>query len=215
MSAFLGEKPILKIKAKVSVIQRAKIKPPDDGVHVAGKEGFIKGVHSLWFHLADGPTRLVPKGQTAFYYAGKKPDIGYRVSYSFGWLKPISERIVKKEYETMLKCRLLGISPKPFGMEKVKLNLYYEHENAHISCPAWAIRVQHAHYPREAWQKYAEGYPYDWTADGHPDHSPEGFKRFVADAKAKAGKLISTSWKLGDVVWCTKEKRWFLVDPGK
>jgi len=200
---------MLTIKANVKVIKRVKILPPNDGVHRAGKDGHIKGVHSLWFN-----DKLVPKGQTAFYWY-ESGDTGLRVSYSFGWLKPISEKIVRREYKAMRACWKLGISPEPFGIEKVRLNLFYEHEKKKIDCTAFAIRVQNVLYPEEAWKKYAEGYPYDWSASDCPIHSPDGFKAFVSYAKQKAGKLISTSWKLGDVVWCTKKERFYLVDPGK
>jgi len=201
---------VLKIKATVKVINRVKVVCPDDGVHVVGKDGiFIKGVHSLWFN-----DKLIPKGQTAFYWY-ESGSTGLRVSYSFGWLKPIAEKIVRQEYKTMRACWKMGISPEPFGIENVRLDLYYEHEKKKINCKPYAIRVQNIAYPEEAWRKYAKGYPYDWTACNHPDHSPEGFRRFVADAKANAGKLISTSWKLGDVVWCAVNNRWYLVDCGK
>lgn len=196
---------MINISAKeVKVIKRVKVACPKDGVHVAGKDGAIKGVHSLWFDKL-----LVPKGQTAFYLDG------LRVSYSFGWFKPIKDRIVRKDFDTMRNCYKLDVSPKPRGIVPVKLNLWYPHEKKKIKCGALAIMVEHVHYPKEAWKRYAEGYPYDWDADPSPRHTPEGFKTFVAWAKKLTGKLVRTSWKLGDVVWCTNKQRWYLVDCGK
>ena len=201
---------MLKIKAHVKTIARAKIKPPDDGVHVAGRTGFIKGCHSLWFD-----DKLVPKGQTAFYWAGITK--GIRVSYSFGWFKPLPIATVKRDYSTMKKCYALGVAPKPHGITKVALDLVYEHagKKKRIKCNASGILVDHVHYQPEAWQAYAEGQPYDWGADDHPDHRPDGYRAFVKEAKWKVKGLIDTSWKLGDVLWCTNKKRFYLVDCGK
>jgi len=202
---------MLTIKAHVKTIARAKIKPPNDGVHVPdSRTGFIKGCHSLWFD-----DRLVPKGQTAFYWAD--PPKGTRVGYSFGWFKPLPLRTVRRDYSTMKKCHRLGVAPKPHGITKVSLDLVYEHngEKRRIKGKAYGVLVDHVYYPTEAWRAYAEGQPYDWNADTHPRHCPEGYKDFVARAKSTVGKLIDTSWKLGDVLFCTMHKRWYLVDCGK
>jgi len=59
------------------------------------------------------------------------------------------------------------------------------------------------------------GIPYDWGADPHPDHSPEGYLRFVRWAKkeqAKHGVKTQGSYKVGDVMWSCEKKRWYLCD---
>jgi len=199
---------MLKIKSQVDYIPRVKLAPPEDGVHRAGKDGSIKGCHSLMFG-----DRLVPKGQTAFYWRVGENE-GLRVSFSFGWFKAIKGKIVQREYEILKKMYKLGISPRPKGMEDVALDLNYTQKSKRIKCFAHAIRVQHVHYPENAWKEYAEGKPYDWGCVEHKDHNPEGFLKFVKDAKPKA-KEIDTSWKLGDVLWCNRNKRWYLVDSGR
>ena len=199
---------MFKIKANVKLIPREKIVPPKDNVHRAGKEGFIKGVHSLLF---DG--RVTPKGSTAFYWRMDEKT-GLRVSYSFSWLGPLKEKVVKRDYKLMKQCYQKDIAPKVYGMETVALDLYYEHKKKHIKCFANAIKVQHVQYPAKAWAEYAKGKPYDWECIEDEAHSPEGFLKFVNWAKPLA-KGIDTSWKLGDVVYCEKKKRWYLVDCGK
>jgi len=67
----------------------------------------------------------------------------------------------------------------------------------------------------KAWQDYMYGIPYDWGADSHLDHSPEGYKKFVKWAKrtqAKHGVKTFGSYKIGDMMWHSKEKRWYLCD---
>ena len=199
---------MLKITADVRVINREKCACPNDGVHRTGKDGSIKGCHSLWFN-----DKLVPKGQTAFYWRLNE-DQGLRVSYSFDWLRAISEGVVEREYHKMQRMYALGLSPRPFNMDCVKLHLNYRHEHKKISTLAYCILVQHCHYPEKAWLDYANGKPYDWSAVVHPSHTPEGYKAFVEHGKKTSNGLVDTSWKLGDVVWCCKEERWYLVDCG-
>ena len=140
-----------------------------------------------------------------------------RIGYSFKWMKALSKKVVQHDYLLMRRAMKLCFAPEVLGFEKVKLNLFYDHKKGHkIECLAFAVRVEHVHYPEKAWEEYAAGNPYDWEADSHPMHSPEGYKFFVDDIKGKVKKLgISHSFKIGDVVWCTKKKRWYLVDTGK
>jgi len=59
------------------------------------------------------------------------------------------------------------------------------------------------------------GRPYDWGADSHPDHSPEGYLKFVKWAKKeqkKHGVSTEGSYKVGDIMWSSTKKRWYLVD---
>ena len=46
---------MLTISAEAHEIKRAKVLPPDDGVHRASNAtGFLKGVHSFMFKMEDG-----------------------------------------------------------------------------------------------------------------------------------------------------------------
>lgn len=97
-----------------------------------------------------------------------------------------------------------------------------------ISTWAWGIKTEHIHYPKEAWEKYAQGYPYDFDCldkTEHPDHTPEGYLKFceyLTKKLKKAGVGVCGDYpfkekkipKLGDIVYCTQKKRWYLVDVG-
>jgi hypothetical protein len=204
---------MLKIKAEVRYIPRVKVAVPMDGVHVAGKDGAIKGVHSLWFDV-----KLVPKGATSAYFRVNE-DEGLRIGYSFSWFKALSESVVLRDHEYMVRAYKANVAPQPMGITEVKLSLNY-HENdkpvKKIHTLAYAIKVKHVHYPEQAWLDYAKGYPYDWKAVDHPDHNPEGFLAFRETVRPVIAKLgLDTSLKLGDILFCTKLGRWFLVDCGK
>jgi len=208
---------MLNIEANVHYIPRVKVVCPADGVHVAGKDGCVKGVHSLWFRDC-GHDRLVPKGATCFYWQ-LDDESGLRVGFSFGWFSALSRKVVEHDYGIMCKAYSMAIAPKPYGLTKVALRLkYYEGDKmvADIDCEAHAIIVQNVDYPEAAWQQYAEGHPYDWGCVNHPNHNPDGFKFFRKMVKPVTKRLgLDTSLKLGDIVWSQKEMRWYLVDCGK
>ena len=209
---------MLKIRAKVYYIPRAQVVAPLDGVHINGAHGFIKGVHSLWFKTKDAQYRLVPKGATSMYWR-LDADTGLRVGYSFKWFVDLRRRQVERDYDLMRKAFKMGIAPQSFGVERIDMILKY-HQEGHLTkklyCNPYAIRVQHIHYPEAAWQRYAEGYPYDWAAVDHPDHNPDGFNRFRNSIKPAVKELgLDTSLKLGDILFCTKTNRYYLVDTGK
>jgi hypothetical protein len=95
----------------------------------------------------------------------------------------------------------------------VDINLLYK--NTRHKAKAYGIKTEHIDYPVEAWRGYMYGQPYDWDADDHIDHSPEGYRKFVRKAKRLQKRYeceIDGSYKLGDVVWSCKRKRWYLVD---
>lgn len=69
----------LRLKGGVKLIKREKTKPPDDGIHRAGKEGFIKGVHSVMFN-----DTMVPKGSVGFYYRLEEKE-GVKVYSTLGF----------------------------------------------------------------------------------------------------------------------------------
>ena len=200
---------MIKISATVKVIQREKIECPEDGFHRAGKDGFIKGCHALMF---DG--KPIFKGSCNFFWPLSK-DEGLRVAFSFKDLKPLKEKLVKRDYKLLKKCYKYGISPKPMGMEVVCLDLDYKHKNKHIKCFSNAIRVERVRYPEQTMNDYANGKPYVFTEDVHPEHSPEGYNRFLDKVKPIVKKIgVQNSLKIGDVLFDTKKKVWLIVDTG-
>ena len=69
------------------------------------------------------------------------------------------------------------------------------------------------------------GHPYDFNCldqEEHPTHNPDGFLKFQNKVKKHIkstglkGRMSGgdPSLKLGDIVYCTKKKRWYLVDSG-
>ena len=99
---------IIKIAGTFEYVKRDLIKCPEDGVHRQGKDGYIKGVHSLLHN----DKNLIPKGQDCFYYR-LDFDRGVQVYYSFGWFKPHKKRAVIRNCQRLLLFSKLGLSPKP------------------------------------------------------------------------------------------------------
>lgn len=199
------------IKGTVRYIERQKIYAPMDGAHVAGKDGYIKGVHSVWLDSPEGISTLLPKGQVGFYYP-LTYDMGLKVFYSFAWWKPQKEKYVRKMFKKHKKLAQLGLAPQVYDIVKVKLELDYPREGKKIRTKAYGYTVSHVHVNSNVWRKYAEGYPYEF---GDGEHTPDGYKRFVAEVKKtlKENKIkMDCSYKIGDTLWCNARKRWFIVD---
>jgi len=175
-------------------IERIKADVPDDGVHVTGKDGTIKGTRSLYIN-----DRLVPHGQVGFYW--RKGDYGYKIYWSFAHLGACSKRVVKRTFKYMQKLHEKGLCPKAYKIKHIELILDGK------TRWAYGIKMDHVHYPEEAWAKFAQGHPYDWNCLDpieHPLHNPAGYNKFV--------EQLSRRFKIGDVVYCTKTKRWYQVD---
>lgn len=197
----------MKIKGEFVHIKRVKLPPPEDGVHVVGKSGHIKGSHSVWLG-----SKLVPKGSTGFYYQinDKK---GVKVLYSLSWYMPIKAALVKKEYRILKKLAKTGICPQVHGIEKISLHCKWQGKR--VRGKALGIVVDHICYPYDAWKAYAQGYPYDWGAVREENHNPEGFLRARKVFRARMRDLMidsDSSMKLGDILYCTRRKQWFLCD---
>ena len=131
-------------------------------------------------------------------------------------------RVVQKAHKTMNLFYKAGLSPEPMGIQRVYVALGMPKDvkpDTVIDTP-WALRMQHIHYDENKWFDYAMGRPYAWGEER--DHCPEGFLDFVSKVKAFQKqhkiKLSAATWKtdevpkLGDVMWCTKKERFYLVD---
>jgi len=104
---------------------------------------------------------------------------------------------------------------------KVKIDVTFEGKQ--IKTWAWAFKTEFIDFPKKAWEAYAKGNAYDWTAVDHKDHSPEGYLRFckkLTGVLKKSGVGVCGNYpfdekkppKLGDVVWSVKKKKFYLVD---
>ena len=198
------------IKANVKYIERVKVPCPADGVHVVGKTGKIKGVHSLWFD-----DKLIPKGANAFFYP--LDDIwGLKVYYSFGWFGCANKKFVEAEYRNMKKLHKLDLAPDVKEITEVLIDITYKKKR--IKAKPYAVITERVKYPECLWANYAKGYPYDWNFITEEWHSAKGFLEFREHAK----KLIKKnrikflgSLKLGDIMPDINLKRWKIVDAGR
>lgn len=197
----------MKIKAKVSKIERVKVECPDDGIHVVGKSGKIKGVHVVEF-TEDTRDFYVWKGSVGFYYPINNSR-GLKVYFSFTRGDVQSKKAVAREHKQMYKLWKLGLAVKPYGVGVCKIDIDFEGKRYKKNVPY--LESQRIYPPEEAMLNYAKGYPYKFESFDHPDHTPEGFKKFVKKVR-KHHKIGSC--KLGDIIFCTKKKRWLLCDPG-
>jgi len=201
---------MLKITGKLERKPRAKIQAPDDGVHRCGADGFIKGAHNFYL---DG--KFIPHGMVGFYYQLNN-ETGLKV-----FCAPKTGHRRDKSYVRAARNRMKKYSkfaPNVGGIIRVEVDLTYK--DCHYRKRVWALEVEHCPWT-EAWKAYTDGNPYDWNADNHKDHSPEGFLRFKKritkalskETKKELGK-IGDSYKLGDVVWHGDKKIWLMVDWG-
>lgn len=121
-----------------------------------------------------------------------------------------------REWKNRVKLAPYDVIPK--SPKVVKVNLDVEFKGEKIRTWAYGIKTQFIKYPKKAWEKYARGYPYDFSCIDHPDHTPEGYKKFadkVYKACKKTGVVVcggDRRPKLGDIVWCTRKKRWYQCD---
>jgi len=204
---------MLEIKGELVRETRHKDKCPDDGVHRCGVDGGIKGSHCF---MVDG--KMVPHGMVGFYWIlSEKTGLKVYMNPKKGWTTSLAA--IKKIRNRMKKYHKKGIAPKPYGIKKVKVNLKYKDKK--FKKNVYALEIQRCHWPEEAWRDYSNGKPYDWSADDHKDHSPEGFIKFkkkvdkaLSREDKKTLRKIGDSYKLGDLVWCSNEKKWYLCDLG-
>lgn len=209
----------LKIEGTVELIQREKIVPPKDGIHRAGKEGFIKGVHSVMLN-----DTLIPKGSVGFFYPlGKEK--GVKVYLGGFPNKPWASKlkVVQHGFKNMSKLNFVGLAPTPHKIIGVKIRYMFK-DNVMVKY-AYGLKVDRCHYPPHTWKWYAKGLPYRFDTlrcKDHPKHTPDGYFDFCKRLKefCKNSKMVLSCFdyrkdagpKLGDVLYCMKRKNWYLVD---
>jgi hypothetical protein len=180
--------------------------------------------------LHNGET-IVPRGMSGAYFRYKE-DYGIKVFYSIQNDVCSRRKILRRQYRKQRKLYNLGVATKPHKIVTVHMNFKYYGKDQkfvrHVKKDALGIKVTHVSYPENAWEKYAQGYPYDWDSldqEEHPLHNPAGYLSFCKRMKKillKNKIFVCGGWpvkekknpKLGDVVYCTKKKRWYLVDCG-
>ena len=208
----------MKIKGVVREMKRVNVPAPLDKVHrVSQSDGKkrLKGCRSVMLNDTD----LLPRGNSGFYVRYKDR---YGVKVFYAMQNNVCSKMKVKLYK-------LGVATQPHKIVTVKLDFDYYGKTGkrvrHVKKDALGVKVTHIHYPEDAWEKYAQGYPYDWEADSHEDHSPKGYLKFCKKLKKillKNKIYICGQYpvkekknpKLGDVVWCCVKKRWQVVDVG-
>jgi len=218
----------MKIKGTVREMKRVRVKCPDDGVHrYSRKDGAMKGCRSVMLN----DKKLLPRGMSGFYVRHKE-NTGVKVFYSMHNDRCLKRKTVIKQFKKHTKLYKLGVASKPHKIVTVKMDFdYYEKDQKlarHVKKESYGIKVQHVHYPEDAWAKYAQGYPYDWDCldnAEHPKHNPAGYLSFCKKLKEILKKhkigvcgdfpfVEKENPKLGDIVYCTKKKRYYLCDVG-
>lgn len=156
--------------------------------------------------------RIVPKGANAFFWKLDE-EWGMKVYYSFGWHGCAKLKFARLERKNLKELSRAGCAPSVGSIERVTIDLDYEGKI--IQERPYAVLTKIVHYPEDAWESYARGYPYNFNCIEHDWHSPRAFKRFQKQVKKiiKGCRLkFGGSLKLGDIMPCTKKERWYLVD---
>ncbi len=220
----------MKITGTVREMKRVNMPAPLDKVHrVSQKDGKsrMKGCRSVMLN----DTELLPRGMSGIYFRYKEK-YGIKIFYSVHNDRCSKMKTVRKQFKKQMKLYKLGVSTLPHKIVTVKMDFdYYEKDMKfarHVKKGALGIKVTHVSFPEKAWEKYAQGYPYDWDCldqEEHPLHNPAGYLAFCKKMKKillKNKIYVCGGWpvkeqknpKLGDGVYCMNKKRWFLVDCG-
>ena len=173
----------------------------------------------------------MPRGVVGFYHRYKE-NKGAKVFYSFKNNSVCSKKYVSGQFRKHRKLYELGVAPKPHKIITVELDFDRYNKKGelerHVKKKAFGIVADHVHYPEDAWAKYAAGINYDFDCldkKEHPKHCPEGYLKFCKKMKKillAAKMTVCGEWpvkekknpKLGDIVYDTRKKRFYLVDVG-
>lgn len=195
---------MITIKGSAKKIKKGHYKCPNDGIHRKKDSGGIRGMWAA--KIAD----------SYFYYGNwsyylKMEDYGLKIFYSFKFNKTTKN---KKEVQTTIDMmtRLKEFCPRIICTVEVTTDIRFKERHCRETSPA--IQMQHVYYPEKAWINFAKGKPYDWNADKHPMHSKYGFLEFRDNLEyvVKDIDYNFDHFSIGNIVWCTVEKRWYLVD---
>jgi len=198
---------MVSIEGNAKKIKKGDYRCPDDGIHRKKDSGRIRGFWGI--KIAN---QHIYYGNWAYYFrCSEKSEIGIKVFYSFKF-----GRTSKKSHEAydtvaMMK-QLADFCPGIICVDEVCTDIRINNKKHKAHSPA--IYMNHVFFPEKAWCDFARGKPYDWKADDHPAHSKEGFVSF-RNSLEKATEKINynfDSFSIGNIVWCTVKKRWYLVD---
>jgi len=210
---------MIKIKGDIKTYDREKFNGSlgeNEEVYDFSQRDLRKGVKKIKGVLRAvlNDDLFIPYGVNGFYYKLSE-DEGVKVFYSLV-NKITKENRIKKEWN---RCSLFyskGLTVKPIKIEQVSLNIRLNGQKIKMSTKG--IVTERLHLPVAIWD-FSIGRVYDFDCldrDEHPLHNPDGFlefrKKIEAYVKNKTVPKVGT--KLGDIVYCTNKKRWFIVDCG-
>jgi len=163
---------------------------------------------------------FIPYGRSGFFYSlpgDDIPKLGVKIYYSLDKLSSRSQGQSKKTWKKYVSCHEAGISPKPVSVTDVNLDLTVN--NCKVNTACFGIIIEKVCYPEDALKQFAGGEFYDFECldkEHHKDHNPQDFKKFRRHATKVVSqlKMSSCGVKLGDIVYCTSQKRWYMVDCG-
>jgi len=174
---------------------------PRDGVHKATKRGYVskRGAY-------DYGGRPVYYGKDCFYYQLDK-NVGIKVFYSFVHKNFRTKDFVEKSCINSKRLYSVGLMKKVYDVETVELKINK------IDGVAYAFKLEHVKVPEPATLRNKLGYPYDWNACSHPEHTAEGCKKYFEKLTKyiRAGGTV-TGTGLQNVGFDIKEKKWFVLD---
>ncbi|MHC4726109.1 MAG: hypothetical protein ACYS17_02685 [Planctomycetota bacterium] len=185
---------------------------PNDGAHSRNKSGELHTTKACYLH-----GKLVGVGRTAVYKKiGRNK--GVKIFYSLEKGQMPGPKTMRRLFGMYAKLSKYKCCPKPFRIGKAKLNVVFDHR--HIKATAPALYMEHIRSPKKAFKDYVHGRPYDFMAlnqKSHPDHNAEGVRKFRKQLRKfykKAGvPQRKDTIKMGNTMYCTKDKRWKCVDP--
>jgi hypothetical protein len=204
---------IAKLKGRLRRIKRERgIKFKKDGAHSVNKRGELHTTKACTLH-----GKLIGVGKVALYKKLSR-NKGVKIFYSVEKDEMPGPRTMKRLFKMYWKLSRFGVAPKPFRIGKAKLSLMFDHKNIRATAPA--IYMEHIRSPKKAFRSYIHGRPYDFMAlnqKHHKEHNAAGVKRFRKKLKRyykKAGLVQrKDSIKMGNCMYCIKDRRWKVVDP--
>jgi hypothetical protein len=195
---------MITIKGKAKKIPKKKYKCPNDGIHRKKESGGIRG-----FWAAKISDTYIYYGNWSYYI--KHMDFGLKVFYSLKFNKPTKTiKDVKSTVNMMVDLK--EFCPKIYCYDIIETDIKFDKRVCRSA--SHAVYMQHIHFPEKAWLNFAKGKPYDWDADNHPAHSKVGFIEFRNRLEdiVKDINYDFDHFSIGNIVWCTVNKRWYLVD---
>jgi len=200
---------MITITGKARKIKKGNHRCPDDGIHRKKNSGRIRG-----FWAAEINNVYIYYGNWSYYIKldnDNNVSFGCKVFYSFKFNKTTKTRQEATVTFDMMS-RLKEFCPEVYYIDEVKTDIVFPERLCMAISPV--IYMQHVYYPERAWLKFAKGKPYNWNADEHRNHSKSGFIEFRRNLEdhIKSIDYDFDSLSIGNIVWCTKQKRWYLVD---